>query len=203
MKLFIKLSIWGYTICGILFFIFTFLGKNLPNNFIKPSTIGILAFVAVFLIISPRLFLNSRIGGDMKREHALSKLQSMIAFALIVNCAGGAGLYDLYKIGFNYDKLMHFIVPMMFAVVWAYFFKDWFGFGIRESALFASALTFAGGVVWEILEAFSDIFFGTQLLGMGSGKIVSDVVLDVVMDVLGIIMGIIWLYRRSRVAKAK
>src|SRR3990172_6312363 len=108
MKNFIKISIVIYLVVGVALQVLP--PDNLPS-FYRPGLMASLAFVSALLIVLPRLIFRS--GWDEKKSHKLLRFQALVALVLLLNGLGGLGLYKLYVVGFEYDKLMHFGVPRL------------------------------------------------------------------------------------------
>lgn len=192
MKTFIKLSAVVYAAVGAFLLLSP---KEIFPSFYKPIVMSSLAFTSALLIFLPKLIFQPR--GDKEKEKILLKLQTTIAVVVIMNGLGGLGLYKLYLVGFGYDKLMHFLSPLLIALVGSEFIKIWFkkksGYATATSAL----LVIFGGVVWEILEAVSDKFFGTTFLGGGDSIYALDTKQDLLMNVLGVLLGVVLLRKKS------
>jgi len=185
MKNFIKISIVIYLVVGVALLVLP--PDNLPS-FYRPGLMASLAFVSALLIVLPRLIFRS--GGDEKKSHKLFRLQALVALVLLLNGLGGLGLYKLYVVGFEYDKLMHFVVPMLLTFLGFDFISTWFGKNRKASALIAGSVVIFGGLLWESLEATSDIFLGTSLLGGGDSLAAVDTIADISMNFLGVTLAL-------------
>jgi len=195
MELFVKASLAFYIAAGALL---SFGDFGFFPDFYQPRLMGALALVSAFLIVLPRIFFKPR---NETQTHALARIQTVITLGLVINGAGGLGLYQLHLIGFEYDKLAHFLTTFLFTVGLTYFLRDWFGKGFTRSVVIAATAVIIGGFVWEFLEAFSDVILGTQLVGGGSGGIGRDTTIDVLMNMAGISFGIVIVAIRRRIAK--
>lgn len=169
--------------------------QNWFPDFYKPNFMAILAFVSAFLIVLPGFIFKSK---DVHKKHSLEKIQVIIAIGLLINGLGGLGLYKLYLIGFQYDKLTHFITPLIFTVGFVYFLKAWFGLTFKRALVFSVSMVIFGSFLWEFLEWLSDYIFDTELLGGGTGQIVRDTVFDLIFNALGIIVGVFYLLRTRK-----
>ncbi|MEK7178164.1 MAG: hypothetical protein AAB721_00695 [Patescibacteria group bacterium] len=183
-KKFVNFSIIAFIIIGIVLL----LGKDswFPE-FYNPVYMGVFSFISAFLLYySKRIFygLNQNDSGN---------LQSVIASALILNGFGSLGLYKLYTVGFEYDKLAHFIVPLIFIVNFVGVLNKSRGLTFNQSLIAVSVSIFLFGLFWEIFEFSSDILFGTETFGIYGKKIFSDTVQDILANVLGIFSGIFYL----------
>ena len=195
MKIFIRTAVAFYVIAGV---VLAFADPDVLPVFYQPSVMSTLAFVSALLIVAPRAVFWPK---DENGRRALERLQGIITAGLIINGFGGLGLYKLYRIGFEYDKFAHFVTSLIFTIGLVYFLRDWFGKNFRKAVVFSSLIVLVGGILWEFLEALSDIIFDTNFLGGGTGAIRADTTMDMVMNVVGIAVGIIWVVRRKRIAK--
>lgn len=185
MRKFVYASITIYAVVGVLLFV---LPNGLFPSFYQPVIMGSLAFASAFLIILPRIFFRS---DNKRRKKTLTWFQGSIALGLLINGAGGLGLYELYRYGIPYDKFTHFITPLIFTISLFYFVREWFNKNTLTSLVISGVVVLLGGVTWEFLESFSDRAIGTSLFGGGTGGIFSDTALDLLMNVLGILVGIV------------
>jgi len=178
-----------------------FLGSaGLFPDFYQPKLMASLALVSALIVALPRLVFRPETSREKK---IVERMQIIIAVGLIINGIGGLGLYKTSLITIPYDKLAHFVTPFIFTVGLAYFLRDWYRKKIKDAFLYAALIVFVGGFVWEVAEGYSDNFFGTALLGGGTGNIVEDTVLDLAMNVLGVAAGISYLINKNGVAKRK
>ena len=186
---FINFSIVVFIIIGIVLL----LGKNswFPE-FYNSVYMGIFSFIsALLLYYSKRIFYKlSQVDSE--------KLQSIITSALILNGFGSLGLYKLYALGFEYDKLVHFIVPLIFTVNFVGVLNKSRGLTFNQSLIAVSISIFLLGLLWEIFEFSSDILFGTKTFGIYGKEAFRDTVQDILANVLGILAGIFYLKNKNK-----
>lgn len=186
---FINFSIVVFIIIGIVLL----LGKNswFPE-FYNPAYMGIFSFIsALLLYYSKRIFYKlSQVDSE--------KLQSIIASALILNGFGSLGLFKLYTLGFEYDKLAHFIVPLIFTVNFAGILNKLRGLTFNQSLIAVSISIFLLGLLWEIFEFSSDILFGTETFGIYGKEMFRDTIQDILANALGILAGIFYLKNKNK-----
>ncbi len=186
MNKFIKFSVIAF-IAGSLILFF---GKgNWFPDFYNPKFMGVIGLLCACLIILPRLVFKSAIS-EIK-EKALTFLQNILAIILLLNAAGALGLFQLYKIGFEYDKFLHFIVPSLIVIALTYFNYHWYDiqkFG--KSLILSTILVIVGGFAWELFEFLGDSILKTQMLGYYGKFISEDTFWDLIMNGLGSIAGI-------------
>lgn len=192
MNKFIKLTVVIYVLMGVILIL---VPQNWFPDFYKPNFMAILAFVSAFLIVLPGFIFKSE---NARKKHSLEKIQIILAIGLLINGLGGLGLYKLYLIGFQYDKLTHFITPLIFSVGLAYFLEAWFGLTLKKALVFSVAMVIFGSFLWEFLEWFSDYFFDTELLGGGTGQILRDTLFDLMANAVGIFVGVFYLLTHVR-----
>jgi len=172
--------------------------QSILPTFYQPKVMSTLAFVSAILIVLPQVFLRPT---SEEKRRVLHKLQFAIALGLLINGIGGLGLYELYKYGIPYDKVAHFVTPLIFLFAIFEFTRTWFDKGFALSLEISGAAVFSGGIAWEFLEIFSDSLIGTSLFGGGTGGAIADTVGDLIMNILGIAVGVVWLVRKQRIVK--
>lgn len=192
MKTFLRITVAVYVLAGI---VLALAPEGVLPTFYKQNVMSALAFASAALIMLPAWIFRSK---EPAKQLSLLRLQTVIAAGLLINGAGGLGLYKLYKVGFQYDKLAHFLTALLFTVGLTRFYENWFGKSFKKSLIAAVLLTFFGGILWEFFEFASDRFLGTELLGGGTGLIWEDTTLDVVMNTFGIAIGAVYLFRERR-----
>ena len=183
MKRFVYSSVLIYIAVAILLLV---IPDNFFPDFYQPIIMASLALSSAFLIMLPRFLFREK--SDKKRMYATLRLQGLIALILLLNGLGGLGLYKLYVIGFEYDKLMHFTGPMLLTLFGSDFVSTWFDKKRKNALIVSGGLVVLGGLLWESLEAMSDAFLGTSLLGGGEGLAALDTMIDLIMNVLGVLL---------------
>lgn len=103
-------------------------------------------------------------------------LKTPLAVILLLNATGDLGLYQLYKYGFEYDKVIHFVSPLIAVLVLAKLR------GVRKAVL----IVIAGAIAWELFEFLVDRYFKTRLFGVYHLFIWRDTMMDLVMNATGI-----------------
>lgn len=180
---FIRLAIISYIIAGLILIF----GKIewLPD-FYNPRFMGAMSFISAFLIFLPRIFFRPL---ETEKQKSLSRFQTTIAISLLINGAGGLGLFRLYEAGFEYDKLVHFLVPLILTASFARFHSQWYSVPVKKSLFLAVIIILLGGVLWEGWEIFADWLFNTRTLGYYGNNITQDTIIDIVMNGVGILAG--------------
>lgn len=189
---FINLAVAVYIISGSILLLGE---RSWFPDFYNPGFMGILALASAIGIILPRLVFKE--SGDSNKREVLLNFQVTIAISLLLNGAGGLGLYQLYRYGFEYDKLMHLLVPMMFTVSGAKFISAWFGIKLEKALLLSAILAMSGSLAWEVFEFLSDWYIGTQTLGFYGREITRDTIIDIIANTIGIIFGSIFVLRKK------
>lgn len=183
-KKLIKFSIAVFIIAGFIMI----LGKRewFPD-FYTPLFAGTMSFVSAFLIFLPKILFKTE---NPAKEKYITELQAFVSIALLLNGAGALGLFQLYKIGFQYDKLIHFTVPFLMAIEGVRLFNIFKENSFKKSLIKGSLWVFTGGVVWEILEFFSDLIFKTKTWGVYGNYVWADTIGDLSFNLIGIIAAI-------------
>lgn len=157
-------------------------------NFYSPIFMGIVALISPVLIYLPKFILKK---SNPKKRKLILEMRSVIAFALLINFGGELGLFQLYKIGFEYDKFFHFLVSMMLAFILGESLKEWEHFSLRKRMLVVFLVAFGSGLVWEFFEASSDFLFKTQEWGVYGEHLALDTLKDIGFNTLGALAGIV------------
>ena len=181
----LKLITWSLVLLG---FFMLFAPKDWFPDFYYPLYFGIIALLSPLLISLPLLFLD---GKTPRKSGAILDFQLIIAFSLAINIAGQLGLYQLYKFGFEYDKFAHFLVCMLFAFIFGEVLKEWTLLPPKGIVLLVIFLLLCSGIVWEIFEAVSDLFFGTQEWGVYGQYVIPDTFKDLGFNMLGSLAGVL------------
>jgi|SRR3989338_405019 len=192
MNKFTKSVIVLYIFAGL---ILLFGPKSLFPGFYKPNFMAALALVSVILICLPSVIFRTN---DAIKKRAREMLQFNIAINLLINGAGGLGLYRLYLIGFEYDKLTHYVTPFLLVIGFYYFLRKWQDLTHKKALLFVTVGVLVAGFGWEVLEYLSDVLFDTQLLGGGSAQVAKDTIFDVIANILGITTATAYLHTKNR-----
>ena len=171
------------------------LPKNILPGFYNIPVMATLAFISAAIIMLPRLIFKPK---EEQKDKAVAKLQNVLAISLLINGAGGLGLYKLYQYGFEYDKLTHYLTPLILTLGFVYFFTNYSGWLKRKAIWRTSFLVFAGGIFWEILEWTSDRFLDTTFVLGGGGIGMRDTIFDVIANILGILSAVVYLHIKER-----
>ncbi|MEK7616106.1 MAG: hypothetical protein AAB420_02790 [Patescibacteria group bacterium] len=105
-------------------------------------------------------------------------LQTALALILLFNASGDMGLYELYKYGFEYDKIIHFVSPLIATLALAR------AYGLRTAII----IVVSGAFAWELFEFLADTFIKTHLFGVYRHQILRDTLTDIAMNVMGVVL---------------
>ncbi len=114
------------------------------------------------------------------------QFKTPLALILFLNASGDLGLYELYRYGFEYDKVIHFVSPLIATLALARVY------GIRKAITIVISCAFA----WELFEFLSDAIIKTHLFGVFRQHVWSDTAGDLAMN--GAAVGVAMLYHRRR-----
>lgn len=179
---FIKFSIVSFAVVGIILF---FGDRKWFPEFYNPKFMAWISFASAIILVSPQMIFKSN---DAKRQKYLKNLQLAMAISLILNGLGGLGFFQLYKYGFEFDKMTHFTVSFVLIITLSKFLEVWYNFSFKKSLAISIILIATIGILWEFLEFASDVIFKTQTLGKYGKEISKDTVLDVILNFIGIIL---------------
>jgi len=184
MKVFVKIAIFALCIAGALLLL---LPLRIFPNFYDVRYMGWSALVGAALIYFVPYFFRVRpqTPNAQKKNRAVDILQALLAFMIITNALGDLGLYQLYKVGFEFDKVIHFVIPFTAVLILPLFFQGRFGMKPLHSIALAFALSLPLGVGWEIFEYLADYFLETHIYGVYGADINRDTKLDLAFDAIG------------------
>jgi len=193
----IKIISWIFILSGIA--LLTIGSDRLPD-FYNPGYMAGSAFASALAIMILAWFFKSE---DPRKKKARIELQGFILLALALNAVGALGLYKLYLVGFEYDKLVHFMTPLILVLGAVRFRMVWYGRDIGSALKWSLGVVLAGAVGWEIFELLSDVILGTETMGLYGEAVVRDTIIDLVMNVLGAVFAtiIVIFYKRKKVEK--
>ena len=109
---------------------------------------------------------------------------------LSFNALGALGLFQLYKFGFQYDKLLHFLNPFVFTIVLAKSYERWRKFSFKKSIILSIIIIFLAGAIWETFEFVGDALFETKMLRLYGEFVTEDTIWDLAMNFFGIITAV-------------
>jgi len=187
-SLFVNIAIYGLAIAG--FFLLVLPVPWFPA-FYDVRYMGVAGLVDAALIAWLPLFIavpNSA-PDSQKKNDAARLFQFLLAVTFLGNALGDLGLYQLYKDGFQYDKLLHLCVPFLGAIIFAIVLRDRFNIRRPYAIILAFALMLACAVGWEIFESCCDHFSNTHISGMYGLDVTNDTTWDLIFDTLGAACG--------------
>ncbi len=185
---FLKFSVFAFVIGGLILL----LGRRqwFPD-FYEPRFMGVASFLHALLILLIFFISNPKRADSFEAKVSSINLQKAVAFSMLMDGAGGLGLFELYKFGFEYDKLLHFAISFVLLISFTEFLSKRHAFQFGKSIFWAVFLIFSVGVFWEISEYFTDILFGTKTFGMRGRDLIRDTRFDLILNTFGIIAGIV------------
>ncbi len=188
MKLFIKISVYILIFVGVVLTVFP---KRWFPSFYDVRYMGWSAFVsAVAIIILPRVLRVSAHTPDSERKnHAAHLFQFALTVAIMSNALGDLGLYQLYKVGFEFDKLIHLSTSTLGAIAIPVILNKRFKISISYSITIAFVAIILLGISWELYEYFVDNLLETHIYGVYGSDIGNDTKFDLIFDVIGAVSG--------------
>ncbi len=131
----------------------------LPSYY-KPLPMGLVAIGFSFLIN-----LASWVLPRFRNHPTLLAFQCILATDLILSGIGSLGAWGLYRYGFAYDKLVHFI----FSATMMYFIGRvvllWKNVRATPALIILALIVSLCGVVWELIEYVFAAYFHLGLFG--------------------------------------
>lgn len=197
MRLFSQLIVFSLLIAG---FVLLALPVSAFPSFYDVRYMGTAAVLGAFIIAGvPRFFrVSSQELRAQEKNRAADIFQFWLAFAIATNALGDLGLYQLYRIGIEFDKMVHFGISLIAIIMIPAILG--LRFEIRKSRSFAAAImiTLIVSVGWEAYEYAMDRVWLTRLSGVNGFDISRDTKFDIVFDVLGVMIGTAASMWRSR-----
>ena len=118
------------------------------------------------------------------------EFQAPLALVLFLNGLGDLGLYQLYLYGFEFDKVIHFVSPLIAALVFIP------RLGVVRAALLVVGMAFA----WELFEFLADTYLKTHLFGVYRHQVFRDTITDIAMNILGVAAAALYLKYKGKPA---
>ena len=134
-----------------------------------------------------------KVAADAEKKTAVGKIQITVAISLILNAGGALGLFEMYKSGIQYDKILHFIIPFLFTVNSTSFFSIYYDKPFKKALLISIILVVIGNFSWKLYEFLSDTIFKTQSLTNDSSNEILDIAWDLILGFLGIFIACLYL----------
>jgi hypothetical protein len=124
-----------------------------------------------------------------RKNQAANFFQFGLAVAVMNNALGDMGLYQLYRVGFEYDKFIHFATSFLAVLFLSIILCERFDVSIFKSILIAFAFVIACALLWEIFEFASDYFWKTHIFGVYGFDKINDTKFDLIFGVFGALLG--------------
>ena len=147
--------------------------------------------IGTIILLAPTYLFQST---DENKQKVVYNFQRIIASGLLLEAAGRLGLFQLYKVGFQYDKMIHFLVPAGLVFGIAYLAHIYFNQGIYTSILTGVGMVLIAGIVWEGFEQAADFFFQANTSGINGHFTYIDTVYDLITNTLGITAGALFFW---------
>lgn len=193
MKLFITISIIALLFAGLI--LASFPVSWFPH-FYDVRYMGLAAIgSAAAIIILPRVFNALTDAADAKnKKQVINLFQFLLTVSIMSNALGDLGFYQLYKIGFQYDKLVHFSTSLLGVFIGAIILHKLFEIHLSYAVVFAFIAVIACGIGWEVFERISDFLFKTHIAGVYASDISNDTKFDLLSGAIGAVSGAILVY---------
>lgn len=184
---FIKISIVAFGVVGS---VLLFLPERWSHTVYHPSYLGVMFLFSAALIYLPKIITKSK---SQAAKDVARKTQAALAAMFILNGLGELGLYQLYLVGFEYDKMAHMATSLLAAVMLGEILIVWKKISFRQTIWRVALIIFAAGIGWELWEILSDILFHTQEWGVYGKFTNTDTVGDLTWGGIGLFFGLVFL----------
>ena len=189
MKLFSYISICILLCVGVVLLV---LPVSWFPSFYDVRYMGIASFVDAAIILLVPIFL--RVAPDdpdaERKNKGVDLLQFLLTVILINNALRDLGLYQLYKWGFQYDKVIHFGNSFLCTLYIPRILQSRFGMLKNYTVGMAFTVVVLFGIFWEVYEFTMDAMLGTHLYGVYGMFDTSDTVFDLLFNTIGVLSGI-------------
>ena len=178
---FLKYSGGAFIAAGLALLLFP---KEWFPSFYQPVFMGSVALASPILAYLPKISVKA---DTPEKKRTVMKIRALIMASLTIGGLGELGLYQLYRMGFEYDKLAHFTVSMFLTSVYAESLMAWKHHSFRKLPWSVALTVFGAGILWETLEATSDTILGTEVWGIYGRAIARDTLWDIFFNTFGIL----------------
>lgn len=190
MNIFVKITLFAFLLIGC---VLLFLPISFFPDFYDVRYMGFAALTNALLIYGlPELLrvAPSTPNATIKNE-GVSLFQNLLTMILFLNALGDLGLYQLYKVGFEFDKLVHLLIPLASTLILPQFFQKRFGMKRSKSIFLAIFLSLFFVAFWEVFEYLSDTFFETHIYGVYGTDIRRDTFFDIIYGIVGSVFALL------------
>ena len=177
------------------------LPERLFPSFYDVRYMGFAGLVYAALILGlPALI---RVKSSAPRAHEKNRAADLTQLGLLItfigNAAGDLGLYQLYRYGFEFDKLVHFLTPLIAATLLPIILRQRFHIRWQAAFMYSFILIILLGIAWELFEFGADKIFQTRIYGINGSDINNDTRFDLTLDIIGSLCGILiaMIFRRK------
>jgi hypothetical protein len=183
---FIRITAYSMMAIGL---VILFGRKTWWPSFYNPIYLFLSLFISACLIIASQYVYKAP---DDRRQESISRLRLVLTVVLILNILGEFYLYQLYKSGVQYDKLIHFASSFLLLVALTWFYEKWYKLKFSRALKYAVITVIAGSLFWELFEFSADLIFKTTMFGMDGKYKLLDTTFDILSDFLGIGLGSVY-----------
>ena len=188
MKLFVRISLVVLILAGGA--LLTLPMSWFPSFYdVRYMGIASIAGAITILIVPATLRVSKTRPGAEQKNRAADLFQFALALAIIGNALGDLGLYQLYKAGFEFDKLLHFSVSALGVFLIPIIVRERFGIPVARTLPFAFLVIVASGFGWEAYEYLVDHAWGTHIFGVNGLDVNTDTTFDLAWDGIGALVG--------------
>lgn len=189
-KMFTKISLYILFSIGIVALI---LPSHWFPSFYDARFLGIGTIAAALMIMAlPKLIkVEATHAQAHKKNHAAKMFEFLLSTIFLSNALGDVGLYQLYTIGFPFDKVLHFGIPLLSVIILSLVIHQTFEIRPYHSIALASFTVMSCVIDWEFYEYSMDTIFHTRLFGVYGSQINTDTKYDIIYGAIGNFIGVI------------
>lgn len=190
MKFLVKISLIALALAGIILLLSPI---SWFPTFYDVRYMGISSLVGAFAIyFFPKgLRVESKTPGAEQKNQAVDLLQILLTSIILINALGDLGLYQLYKLGIEFDKILHFFIPFSILLFFPIFLQKRFEIQKTKALALTLCITIFSGIGWEIFEYICDALFQTHIYGVYGMNLNIDTKFDLLFGAFGSSFGLI------------
>ncbi|MCX6780409.1 MAG: hypothetical protein NT034_04530 [Candidatus Magasanikbacteria bacterium] len=193
-KMFIKISIYLLFSIGIIALILPV--RWFPSFYdVRYMGVGTLAAATMILFLPKLIKVEETHIKAHQKNHAATMFEFLLSVVFVSNAFGDLGLYQLYNLGIPFDKILHFITPLLSVIILSLVLHQSFEMRPYYSIALAALTVMSCIIDWEFYEYSMDVTFHTRLFGVYGSQIDADTKYDIICGVLGNIIGTITVLR--------
>lgn len=190
MKRYVLVGVGLLSLSGIIVLV---LPKQIFPSFYDVRYMGLSAIVgaSVILFLPKFLRVSPQKTNAKQKNHGAELFQLFLFIAVVSNAVGDLGLYELYRFGFQFDKLIHFTTTLLAVYVLSQVLEERFALAFARARIYTCCIVVGSIVGWEFYEYIVDQLWFTHLYGVFGSDTFKDTKLDITFGLVGLVIGLL------------